>query len=222
MNRLRGTILFLLAVAALVAGGYLTGLGTAADQPVTVPKPAEITTPQAAEKPAAKTTVPQRWKRRHPGDTSWAVPLPGDKTRKSRLVMVKNPLYTDKEPELYDTGSVADNDACLVCHANFEDELFAATHLSSRLPCASCHGDSEAHRADEHNIVRPDVLWGRAQQEPFCMQCHPKHLHPEKVEAFHKEWDGKRRANGRWVSHESVCMDCHGKHALPSKQGGFK
>ena len=56
----------------------------------------------------------------------------------------------------------------------------------------------------------------------FCRQCHKKHKHPEKVKAFHQEWDARRRPNGRYVGPKSVCMDCHGNHAIIIGEGQFK
>ena len=62
----------------------------------------------------------------------------------------------------------------------------------------------------------------RAEVEAFCRQCHEKHKYPEKVEAFHEEWDGRRRPNGRYVQADSACMDCHGDHAIILAEGQFK
>ena len=126
------------------------------------------------------------------------------------------------EAKTYDSGRMKDNEPCLVCHLNFKHETITESHQKAGMTCASCHGDSEAHRADEMNITRPDVLWGRAEIVPFCRQCHKEHKDPAKLEAFHKEWDGKRRPNGRCVTEESVCTDCHGVHAIVTGEGNFK
>jgi hypothetical protein len=139
------------------------------------------------------------------------------KTPASAIRAALNP-----EAKTYDTGRMKDNEPCLVCHLDFKRETITASHQKAGMTCASCHGDSEAHRADEMNIIRPDVLWGRAEIVPFCRQCHKGHKDPAKLEAFHKEWDGKRRPNGRWVMEESVCTDCHGVHAIVTGEGNFK
>ncbi|MHC4177535.1 MAG: hypothetical protein ACYSWU_08515 [Planctomycetota bacterium] len=123
---------------------------------------------------------------------------------------------------LYDSGWEEDNSSCLVCHIDFETEKISSIHLEAELTCMACHGDSDAHRSDEFNIVRPDVIWGRTEQEAFCKQCHEKHKYPEKVEAFHEEWDSRRRPNGRYVAPDSACMDCHGDHAVMLPEGQFK
>ncbi len=123
---------------------------------------------------------------------------------------------------LYDSGYEEDNSSCMVCHIDFETEKISLVHLDAGLTCMACHGDSDDHRSDEFNIVRPDVIWGRAELDDFCKQCHKKHKHPEEVEAFHQEWDARRRPNGRYVEPESVCMDCHGDHAIMLAEGQFK
>ncbi len=123
---------------------------------------------------------------------------------------------------LYDSGYEEDNSSCMVCHIDFETEPISAVHLKAGLTCMACHGDSDDHRSDEFNIIRPDVLWGRAEIKTFCRQCHKGHKHREKVKAFHQEWDARRRPNGRYVGPGSVCMDCHGNHAIVIGEGQFK
>jgi hypothetical protein len=125
-------------------------------------------------------------------------------------------------PALFDSGYEKDNQSCLVCHIDLQDELISSAHLRAGITCMGCHGDSDVHRADEYNIMRPDVIWGRAEMEPFCKQCHKQHMHPEKVEEFRQQWLDKRRPNGRWVQQESVCTDCHGNHAIVTGEGNFK
>lgn len=124
--------------------------------------------------------------------------------------------------KLYDSGYMEDNQSCMVCHLDFEEEKISAVHLKKGITCAGCHGDSEAHRGDEWNIIRPDVIWGRAEMGPFCKQCHKKHPHGEKYQAFLEKWLDKRRSTGRWVTRESVCLDCHGNHAIAIPEGQFK
>jgi len=130
------------------------------------------------------------------------------------IVEVKNPLYSTYDPVFYDSGSEKDNSSCLVCHSSFEKELISAKHVEAGVTCAACHGDSQMHRADQTGITSPDVVWGRAEMQPFCRQCHFEHEHPNKVRAFMAQWEGKRRPNGRWIGQNSVCTDCHGMHAI--------
>ena len=138
---------------------------------------------------------------------------PGPAAKKS----AKNP-----DAKLYDSGYLEDNETCMVCHLDFKRELIAATHLEAGITCAGCHGDSEVHSSDELNVIRPDVIWGRSEIDAFCKQCHPAHKDDKNVAAFHQEWDGKRRPNGRFVRKNSVCTDCHGRHAIVKSEGDFK
>jgi len=123
---------------------------------------------------------------------------------------------------LYDSGCEDNNDSCMVCHIDFEHEEISSTHLEAGITCLACHGDSDVHRADEYNIIRPDVIWGRSEIDAFCEQCHRTHKHPHEVAAFLDEWENRRRPNGRWVLADSVCTDCHGKHAIVAAEGNFK
>lgn len=125
--------------------------------------------------------------------------------------------------KLYDSGDFEDNEACLVCHADFKSELIVSKHLAdAAMTCCACHGDSDMHRSDESNITRPDVIWGRAEIDAFCNQCHEPHEKPDKVEEFRKSWAGKRRPTGRFVVKDSACTDCHGDHAVARPEGSFK
>jgi len=138
------------------------------------------------------------------------------------MILVTNPRYNRDNPLLFDSGHESDNSSCMVCHVDFEEELIARVHLEAGITCMACHGDSLSHRSDEFNITRPDVIWGRAEIEPFCRQCHLQHKHPDKVEVYRKEHLSQRRENGRYVSVDSPCTDCHGKHAITLGEGNFK
>ena len=114
----------------------------------------------------------------------------------------------------------ASNADCLTCHMDFKTELIARRHAEAGIGCASCHGESQAHGDDEMNITPPDVLFGRAEIAGFCRQCHKTHEAGKTYAAFVKQWQGKRRPNGRMILPTSVCTDCHGNHAVlpPDKQ----
>ncbi len=107
-----------------------------------------------------------------------------------------------------------DNSFCLVCHINFDEEELAADHVAKEVTCMHCHGVSYDHRDDESHRTPPDVLFGRAEVEPFCKKCHKKHKDQKKADAFLAEWDGKLRPNGRVVRENAVCTDCHGVHVV--------
>jgi hypothetical protein len=67
---------------------------------------------------------------------------------------------------------------------------------------------------DETMMTSPDILWGRKEVEKMCRVCHGQHKNPSAVEAFRKEWGGKKRENGRSINRESICTDCHGLHTI--------
>jgi len=140
----------------------------------------------------------------------------------TQMILVENPRFNRDKPVLFDSGLETDNSSCMVCHADFEEEPISAVHLRAGITCMGCHGDSLAHRGDEFNVVKPDVLWGRAEIEPFCKQCHPQHRDPAGVEAYRQKNLGKRRENGRYVRKDSPCTDCHGKHAIVPAEGNFR
>ena len=127
-----------------------------------------------------------------------------------------------KDAKLYDSGYMDDNESCLVCHLDFKKEKIVVEHLEHGITCAGCHGDSEAHRGDEWNVVRPDVLWGRAEINDFCKRCHAKHKKSKAYDAFVAKWLDKRRLTGRYVTTDSVCTDCHGRHAIIIGENEFK
>ena len=147
---------------------------------------------------------------------------PSRKVKEPDMILVKNPLYREKKLVRFDSGHAEDNSSCMVCHIDFQTELISSKHEEEGITCMACHGDSLNHCDDEHNITRPDVIWGRAEIEPFCKQCHPKHEKPEAVKQFRAKWLGKRRKNGRFVMEDSACTDCHGKHAIIVEEGDFK
>lgn len=111
------------------------------------------------------------------------------------------------------------NSACLVCHINFETEPIAARHLKQGITCARCHGISYDHMNDEEAAAKPDVLFGRAEVDPYCRSCHRAHKNPAAVAKFMAEWEGKRRPQGRLILPDATCTDCHGLHRLPRGGG---
>ena len=139
----------------------------------------------------------------------------------SAMIRVKNPDYNSDDPLMFDSGYFEDNSSCMVCHIDFQEEKIAMVHEEQGITCAGCHGDSVTHSGDEFNITRPDVIWGRAEIEHFCRQCHAEHDHPEKVAEFREKWLSKRRENGRVIQEDSVCTDCHGDHAIVGEEGDF-
>jgi len=115
----------------------------------------------------------------------------------------------------------APDSACFVCHANFEGEKIAKTHVAgkkqeesdeeshlkpaSQRPktagCAGCHGPSLDHRSDEDNVTTPDIMFTRGEVDAACLQCHTRH----KAETKRHDGEGP-------IPKNPVCTDCHGKH----------
>lgn len=114
-------------------------------------------------------------------------------------------------------GPVADNSRCHHCHLNYEIEELAVDHARANIGCADCHGQSDAHIADESwasggNGTAPDVMYLPEKIVPFCNDCHPKEeMDPDE----HKDFFAGLRT-------EKVCTDCHGEHRLETRQCKWK
>ena len=135
-------------------------------------------------------------------------------------------LLLDDEPLLLlDDGSdpdqqgapMADNSRCHVCHINYTFEEIAVTHARAQIGCADCHGDSDAHIADEswswgENGTAPDIMYRPAEVNKFCMSCHPK----DKIDAE------QHTALFAGTAEEKFCTDCHGRHRLASRKCKWK
>jgi len=131
------------------------------------------------------------------------------------LVVDKSaPLLLDEPPELdpFDVpqGPVVDNSACFVCHANYEEELFAVEHAKVNCGCMKCHGPSLAHRDDEDNITPPDVMFPPEAIEANCKKCHDGHDAPAVMVIARWQECCPEKTDPKTL----LCMDCHGKHRL--------
>jgi len=104
------------------------------------------------------------------------------------------------------------NSACMVCHIDFDDEELTVQHWKAEVMCAACHGPCLEHMNDEMAATRPDLLFGRAEVDEMCLQCHGEHEDQKAVDAFLKEWYGRRRPNGQLITKDAICTDCHGRH----------
>ena len=92
-----------------------------------------------------------------------------------------------------DTGLLADNSRCFVCHINYEVDELTSMHAKADIGCEHCHGASDAHCSDEDNITPPDIMYPAEKINSFCKSCHP---------------DGKLGGGKKF------CTDCHGEHRL--------
>lgn len=112
-----------------------------------------------------------------------------------------------------------DNSSCLLCHPSLAEEMITKAHAKGGTLCVDCHGLSTAHAAGEGLVDKADLLFGRGEIVPLCQKCHEApHQHPDRVDAFIAEWQGRIRPNGRKVSKDSVCTDCHGAHHERDRQ----
>lgn len=138
----------------------------------------------------------------------------------------KPPLLLEDEPLLLvddvpdvdpSAGPIADNSRCHVCHINYTQEDIAVVHALANIGCADCHGDSDAHIADEswswgENGTAPDMMYRRAEVNEFCMSCHPR----DKIDT--EEHQPLFAGTGE----EEYCTDCHGKHRLAKRRTKWK
>jgi hypothetical protein len=128
------------------------------------------------------------------------------------------PLLLDDAPseEAVAPGG-ADNSRCQVCHVNFMQEDLTKVHAKANVGCARCHGECDAHIADESwasggNGTAPDIMYPKDKINAICLTCHPK----DKIDAeTHKEFLAD--ATGK-----SVCVDCHGKHRMVARKCKWK
>ncbi len=136
------------------------------------------------------------------------------------------PLLLDDEPLLLlDNGidadrsaaPMADNSRCFVCHINYVQEALAVSHARANIGCKDCHGESDAHIADESwasggNGTPPDVMYPRTRINSACMACHPK----DKINTEQHKLLFVSTAETK------TCTDCHGSHRLTRRTCKWK
>ena len=120
-----------------------------------------------------------------------------------------------KSPGL--AGPMADNSRCFVCHLNYMQEPIAVVHAKANIGCANCHGNCDAHIADESwaiggNGTAPGVMFTRDKVNPFCLGCHAK----EKISTV------RHAAFLAGTAAEKYCTDCHGQHRLATRKCKWK
>jgi len=140
------------------------------------------------------------------------------KTSAEPITDVQPLLLLDEEEEFVPpTGSVADNSRCFVCHISYMQEDITVIHARANIGCAKCHGDCDAHIADEswawgENGTAPDIMYPRPKINPFCMGCHPK-------DEIGTEQHKPLLAN---TGEKKYCTDCHGNHRLAKRKCKWK
>jgi hypothetical protein len=185
-----------IVLAALAAAGMLLGQAKAEDLPANN-TPAQTSTAAATNLPPAKLDKPLLL-------SASAEPL----------------LLLEDEPATNAPAGGADNSRCQVCHLNFMTERLTVSHARTNIGCASCHGPSDAHIADESwasggNGTPPDILFTRYQIYHACLACHKGEQVFAKVEKHRPFW---------WsiASQERVCTDCHGQHRMVKRRCKWK
>ena len=144
----------------------------------------------------------------------------------SARVTDDEPLLLDDEPLLLlddgpdvdlPAGPVADNSRCYVCHINYMQEDIAVIHARVNIGCAHCHGDCDAHIADESwawggNGTPPGIMYRRPEINPFCMGCHPR----DKIDTE------QHKPLFAGTVEQKHCTDCHGDHRLAKRECKWK
>ncbi len=100
----------------------------------------------------------------------------------------------------------ADNFYCFVCHANYDGEKLALDHELVGVGCATCHGVSDRHSADEDGITPPDKMFARDEINAYCMTCH--------AEADIRDSISHKPLFDETSEDKHLCTDCHGEHRL--------
>jgi hypothetical protein len=133
-------------------------------------------------------------------------------------------LLTDEKPLLLSNeqgenpleGTLTGNTRCYPCHINYAKEEIAVEHERGGIGCNKCHGESDAHIADESwamggNGTAPDIMYPRPKINPTCMGCHRR----DKIDIQqHKPLFA--------AASDKVCTDCHGNHRLPQRNFKWK
>ena len=131
------------------------------------------------------------------------------------------PLLLDDTPVVNIPGvKMADNTRCQVCHLNVALEELTISHAKADIGCAKCHGESDAHIADESwasggNGTAPETMFPKYKINGFCRDCHKAPNENRKAGKPCPKLTGARTA-------QKFCTDCHGKHRLPERKCKWK
>ncbi len=151
--------------------------------------------------------APSRSAEADEGDGSSGSSLPPLEIDPDAPLLLEEPEPGGQEPP---ARPAADNQACYVCHANYDGEPLVQWHAEANVGCVECHGPSHPHRNDEDNITPPDVMYPRDRVDRCCAECHDDHDVPARdVIARWQERCPERTDPGG-----IVCTDCHGDHRL--------
>ncbi len=198
---------FVFVLAAAAAAVLITACAQrrAGEEPRDKPEPQRAERPGVAIKPEVSQDPPPERRVDEP-----------DPDEEPLLLLDEEPplLLSDGEGEtLPPAGPVADNSRCHHCHLNYVDEDLALVHARANIGCADCHGNCDAHIADESwasggNGTPPEIMYPREKINPFCSTCHPQ----DKIDQTEHE------SFLAGTAKEKYCTDCHGDHRLAERK----
>ena len=129
-------------------------------------------------------------------------------------------LLLEEEPATNAPAGGADNSRCQVCHLNFMQEALTVSHARTNIGCATCHGECDAHIADESwasggNGTPPEIMYPRSKIYAACIACHKPEQVFVKIEKHKPVW---------WTIayQERVCTECHGQHRMVIRRCKWK
>lgn len=146
-------------------------------------------------------------------------------------------LLSDDKPLLLDDGPGttgpaglgADNSRCQVCHLNFMQEAITVIHARTNIGCATCHGPSDRHIADESwasggNGTAPDIIYRKSLSRFACLGCHNwvKLVESDKKKTELKEKPDHRAVLDGTNREKRFCTDCHGQHRMVNRKCKWK
>ena len=195
---------------ACVALAVLLGIGVAVSQ-------------TGDEKPAA-TNLPPKLVSVTTGNP------PTGKKEAPLLLSDDKPLLLDDEPGTNaPAGSGADNSRCQVCHLNFMQEALTVVHARTNIGCATCHGPSDAHIADESwasggNGTPPDNFYRKSLSRFACLGCHNwvKLVESDKKKTELKDKPDHLAVLDGTNREKRFCTDCHGQHRMVNRKCKWK
>jgi hypothetical protein len=149
----------------------------------------------------------------------WAEVLPAQTrpaTRPATTQKSSDLLLLDDDPAPASAKPLTDNSRCHVCHINFEREELSLKHAQANIGCAKCHGQSDAHIADESwasggKVTAPDIMYPLEKINAACMTCHSDKLDREKHKSFLAG-----------SVEQKYCTECHGKHRMANRKCKWK
>jgi hypothetical protein len=140
------------------------------------------------------------------------------------LLLLDDELGTNVPAE-----SGADNSRCRVCHLNFMQEAITVVHARTNIGCATCHGPSDAHIADESwasggNGTAPDIIYRKSLSRFACLSCHNwvKLVESDKKKTELKDKPDHRAVLDGTNREKRFCTDCHGQHRMVNRKCKWK